>query len=83
MIVCAKGQTLTIGEGAVISAGSTVSNDIPPHTLCGAPRIKAFGKITVPFSIDVEYKDFITGVRPMPRQQEEKKVAVLSASEDK
>ena len=83
MIVCAKGQTLTIGEGAVISAGSTVSHDIQPYTLCGAPRIQAFGKITVPFSIDVEYKEFIAGVKPMPRPQEEKKSAVLSVSEDK
>jgi acetyltransferase-like isoleucine patch superfamily enzyme len=44
LIVCGPGQTLTIGEGAVISAGSTVSHDIPPRTLCGAPRMKAFGK---------------------------------------
>ena len=65
VIVCASGQTLTIGEGAVISAGSTVSHDIPPHTLCGAPRIQAFGTITVPFTLDTAYEDFKRGVRPL------------------
>jgi len=65
VIVCASGQTLTIGEGAVIAAGSTVSHDIPPYTLCGAPRIKAFGKVTVPLTMDQEYEKFRRGLKPM------------------
>jgi len=71
LIVCAPGKTLTIGEGAVISAGSTVSHDIPPHTLCGAPRIKAFGKTTVPFTIDTTYEEFRRGVEPMRAKNRE------------
>jgi serine acetyltransferase len=67
VIVCASGQTLTIGEGAVISAGSTVSHDIPPHTLCGAPRIQAFGTVSVPFTMETSYEDFRRGVRPLRR----------------
>jgi acetyltransferase-like isoleucine patch superfamily enzyme len=65
LIVCGPGQTLTVGEGAVISAGSTVSHDIPPRTLCGMPRIKAFGKVTVPFTWDTTYEQFLRGVEPM------------------
>lgn len=65
VIVCAKGQTLTIGEGAVISAGSTVSNDVPPYTLCGAPRIKIFGKINAPFTLETSYDEFRRGVEPI------------------
>jgi len=65
LIVCAQGKTLTIGEGAVISAGSTVQNNIPPYTLCGMPRIKAFGKITVPFTFDTEQEEFTRGLKPM------------------
>jgi carbonic anhydrase/acetyltransferase-like protein (isoleucine patch superfamily) len=65
VIVCAPGQTLTIGEGAVISAGSTVLHDIPPYTLCGGPRIKAFGKVTVPFTLGTTYEEFRRGVRPL------------------
>jgi len=71
LIVCAPGKTLTIGEGAVISAGSTVQNDVPPYTLCGAPRIKEFGKITVPFTLDVEYEEFMGGLKPMRTQKRE------------
>jgi acetyltransferase-like isoleucine patch superfamily enzyme len=69
LIVCGPGQTLTIGEGAVISAGSTVLHDIPPRTLCGAPRIRAFGKVTVPFTLGTTYEQFRRGVEPMRRKE--------------
>jgi len=65
VIVCASGQTLTIGEGAVISAGSTVSHSIPARTLCGAPRIKTFGIVTVPFRVATTLDEFRRGVKPM------------------
>jgi hypothetical protein len=65
VIVCAVGQTLTIGEGAVIAAGSTVGHDIPPYTLCGAPRIKAFARVTVPLTMDQDYQKFKRGLRPI------------------
>jgi tetrahydrodipicolinate N-succinyltransferase len=70
MIVCAHGQTLTIGEGAVISAGSVVGHDIPPYTLCGAPRIKAFAKVTVPLTVDQDYERFKRGLRPIKPEKE-------------
>lgn len=65
VIVCSVGQTLTIGEGAVISAGSTVGHDIPPYTLCGTPRIKAFARVTVPLTKDQDYETFKRGLRPL------------------
>jgi acetyltransferase-like isoleucine patch superfamily enzyme len=65
LIVCGPGRTLTIGEGAVISAGSTLSHDIPPHTLCGPPRIKTYGYVTVPFTMNTAYEQFRRGLRPM------------------
>lgn len=73
LVVCPEGKTLTIGEGAVISAGSTVQNDIPPYTLCGAPRIKAFGKVTVPFLLDMEQKKFTRGLQPLAFEDAEQK----------
>jgi heptaprenylglycerol acetyltransferase len=73
LIVCPQGKTLTIGEGAVISAGSTVSNDIPPYTLCGAPRIKVFGKITVPFTLDMEHEEFTRGLKTLKAEKREEK----------
>ena len=65
LVVCALGKTLTIGEGAVISAGSTVSHDIPAHTLCGPPRLKAFAHVTVPFTLNTTYEEFRRGLEPM------------------
>ncbi len=64
-IVCGSGQTLRIGEGAVISAGSTVSHSIPPFTLCGAPRIRAFGKVTAAFRLATTFEEFRRAVEPM------------------
>jgi acetyltransferase-like isoleucine patch superfamily enzyme len=71
LVVCAFGKTLTIGEGAVISAGSTVAHDIPPYTLCGPPRIKAFGKVTVPFTWGTTYEEFRRGLEPMRAKKKE------------
>jgi len=67
-IVCSYGQSLTIGEGSVISAGSVVQNDIPPYTLCAGPRIKLVASVTVPFTLDVNYQDFARGLRPLRAQ---------------
>jgi len=71
LIVCAQRKTLTIGEGAMISAGSTVQNDIPPYTLCGMPRIKAFAKITVPFTPNEVQEEFRRGLKPMRAKKRE------------
>jgi acetyltransferase-like isoleucine patch superfamily enzyme len=64
-IVCATGQSLTVGEGSVISAGSVVQNNIPPFTLCAGPRIKAVATVTVPFTLQTSYQDFTRGLRPL------------------
>jgi len=63
-IVCSAGQTLTIGEASVISAGSVVSNDIPPHTLCAGPRVRPVATVTVPFTLQTSHEAFTRGLRP-------------------
>ena len=64
-IVCSPGKNLVIGDGSVISTGSIVQNDIPPHTLCAAPRIKAVASVPVPFTFHTNYKEFVRGLRPL------------------
>ncbi len=71
IIVCASGQTLTIGEGSVISAGSTISNNIPPHTLCGPPRVQVYGKVGVPFRTATTLEEFRRGLRPLRSRSEQ------------
>jgi len=74
VIVCRCGQTLRIGEGAVVSAGATVSHSIPPFTICGAPRLRAFGRLTAPFRAAASYEEFRRSMLPMtpPKYQRAK-----------
>jgi serine acetyltransferase len=65
LITCSGGKTLEIGEGAVIGAGSVVANSIPSFTLCGSPRVRALATVTVPFTLETSYKDFVRGLRPL------------------
>jgi acetyltransferase-like isoleucine patch superfamily enzyme len=62
VIVCGAGQTLTIGEGAVVSAGSNVLNNVPAFTLCGPPRLKIYGTISVPYRQAQTMEQFRRGI---------------------
>ena len=65
MVVCSGGKTLEIGEGAVIGAGSVVGNSVPPFTFCGCARIRALATVTVPFTLETSYEEFLRGLRPL------------------
>jgi hypothetical protein len=38
---------------------------VPPFTLCGPPRIKTYGTVTVPFREAESVEHFWRGVRPL------------------
>jgi acetyltransferase-like isoleucine patch superfamily enzyme len=61
-----------IGEGAVVKAGSVLSNNVPPGVFWGQPPGRALGLATVPLTANGSYDDFIKGLRPLhslsPRQ---------------
>jgi acetyltransferase-like isoleucine patch superfamily enzyme len=78
LIVCSSGKSLTIGKGAVVSAGSTILHDIPAHTLCGPPRTQAFGTVTVPFGVATTFEEFIRGLEPLRKKNGNSKVRVKS-----
>jgi serine acetyltransferase len=65
LVTCSGGQTLEIGEGAVVGAGSVVASSIPPFTLCGSPRARALATVTVPFTLETSYQEFLRGLRPL------------------
>ena len=84
ILTCAPGQTLTIGEGSVISAGSVVSSDVPPHILCAGPRVKMIARVTVPLSWDGDYQAFCRGLRSLrSTKRTESKMPDGSEVEDK
>jgi acetyltransferase-like isoleucine patch superfamily enzyme len=62
------GNALTIGEGAVIAAGSVVNSSVPAHTLMGGSRAKPLGRVTVPFTMDTPYHKFLSGIRPLDNE---------------
>ena len=57
-------QTLTIGEGAVIAANSTVIKDVPPYTFVGGAPAKPIARVTLPATVGFSYQDFKNGLRP-------------------
>ncbi|UPU37826.1 acyltransferase [Geomonas paludis] len=67
LINATTGQTLTIGEGAVIKAATVVSTQVPSYTLFGAADAKPLAKVTVPLAMGTPFQNFILGLRPLDR----------------
>ncbi len=66
IIIAVPGRTLTIGEGAVITAASVVSTDVPPGTLFGMDKAKPLAHARVPLTMGTDYERFVAGLRPLP-----------------
>lgn len=56
---------VTIGDGAVIQAGTVVSRDVPAGTLWGAPKAKPLARVTVPLTHMNSADEFVNGLRPL------------------
>jgi acetyltransferase-like isoleucine patch superfamily enzyme len=66
LVAASGGQTLTIGEGAVLAAGSVVTKDVPPYTLVGGIPAKPIAKVTVPITTNLKSIDeFRKGLIPL------------------
>ncbi len=61
-VVSSAGETLVIGEGAVLAAGSVVSKSVPPYTLVGGVPAKPIAKVGVPLALGVSYLEFKQGL---------------------
>ena len=60
---CVVLPNVTIGEGAVIRAGTVVSRNVPAHTFWGPPAAEALGIANVPLTPDTNYEDFMGGLK--------------------
>jgi acetyltransferase-like isoleucine patch superfamily enzyme len=65
VIVSSPGRTLTVGEGAVVTAGSVIASDVPPGTLFGIEKAKPLARVTVPLTMDTRFDEFLGGLRPL------------------
>lgn len=61
---CVVLPNVTIGEGAVIAAGTTVSQNVPPHTIWGVARAGPQATAMIPLTHETSYEEFSRGVRP-------------------
>jgi acetyltransferase-like isoleucine patch superfamily enzyme len=64
-ILAGNGQTLTIGEGAFVAAGSLITKDVPPFTFVAGVPAKPKMKVTVPMTSETTLEDFRAGLRPL------------------
>ena len=67
IIAASPGQTLKIGEAAVLAANSVVTKDIPAFTFVGGVPAKPIAKVTVPMTMDGSYADFKKGLIPIKK----------------
>jgi acetyltransferase-like isoleucine patch superfamily enzyme len=65
LITASDGQTLRIGEGAVLGAGSIVTADVPARKLVAPERAKLSAQVTVPFKMETGFDEFRRGLRPL------------------
>jgi acetyltransferase-like isoleucine patch superfamily enzyme len=69
IVIASPKQTLTIGEGSVVAAGSVVTKDVPPFTLVGGVPAKPIAKVTVPMTLEgTSFEDFQKGLIPIEKK---------------
>ena len=54
---------VTIGRGAIVTAGSVVTKSIPPKTMVQGNPARPIATVEVPFGLDVSVKEFAKGLR--------------------
>lgn len=64
LISATTGRTVRIGDGAVVSAYSVVSSDVPAQAFIGPPKPAILARATLPLTDDVPFEQFVRGLKP-------------------
>jgi len=54
---------VTIGRGAIVTAGSVVTKSVPPRTMMQGNPAQAIARVEVPLGLGVSVKEFAKGLR--------------------
>ena len=61
---------VTIGRGAIVTAGSVVTKSVPPKTMVRGNSAEPIATVEIPFALDVSMKEVLKGLRPLRRSRE-------------
>lgn len=67
IITASPDDTLVIGEGSMLAAGSVVTKSVPPFTLVGGVPAKPIAKITSPLGKGMDYNAWREGLAPIEK----------------
>jgi acetyltransferase-like isoleucine patch superfamily enzyme len=65
VVAASDSQTLTIGQGSVLAAGSVLTRSVPPYRLFSGVPAKPIAKVTVPLTLENSYQEFKKGLVPI------------------
>jgi acetyltransferase-like isoleucine patch superfamily enzyme len=68
VIAATPGQTLVIGEGAVLAANSVITKDVKAYTFVGGLPAKPIARVTVPLIFSTSYQSFKDGLVPFNKK---------------
>jgi tetrahydrodipicolinate N-succinyltransferase len=68
LITASPGETIIIGEGAMVAAGSVVTKSVEPYTLVAGVPAKPIAKLLHAPTQGTPYAVFKAGIQPLPKQ---------------
>jgi acetyltransferase-like isoleucine patch superfamily enzyme len=68
VVAASPHKTLMIGDGAVITTSSVITSSVQAHTLVANERAKPRAIVTVPFTLETSYGQFLAGLKPLKRK---------------